>query len=103
MLNYDPDGLPNLDPKAMERARELGLTPVHIICDEPGAQVDDDDAVSFFGFVAFMPRQGEVVELDDGKKCRVKHVIHRTVTAKAFDGVMLVPNILAVRIDNLNE
>lgn len=103
MLNYDPDGAPSIDPVAVSEARKLGLTPVHIICDEPEAEVGDDGAVSFFGFVTFVPRKGELIELEDGKLCRVKDVIHKAVAAKEFDAVVLMPNIYAVRVENLNE
>lgn len=96
MLNYDPDGIPDVDSDAIQRAQEYGMRPIHVTCDEPNAKVGDLGCVSFLAFVHFVPRTGETITLEDGTVCRV-HNVHFKVTD--IDGFKsLIPNIDALRV-----
>ena len=102
MLNYDPDAKPQLPEGLLERAAELRLQVVQIICDEPNAQVGDQQGVSFYAAVPCVPRVGERIGLEDGTSCDVKRVYHKVVTVRNHNGnadfITLSPNVYAVRI-----
>ena len=103
MANYDCTKGEPINLEAADEARRFGLNPISVHCDEPGAQVGDDVGVSFFAFVHFTPRIGEVIQIEGGTMCRVKEVIHRTVASEAFDGVTMIPTIFAVRVEIPDE
>ena len=96
MINYDPNGVPEVDFETFELAEKQGLKPMLIVCDEPGAKVGDVGGVSFVAFSHFVPRVGERIQLEDGKTCQVTRVYHRvTRDADAKKLLQLVPNVYA--------
>jgi hypothetical protein len=99
MLNYDPDGTPQMDPTALAEAQSLGLHPIHVICDEPGAKVGDPAGVSFFAFVSFVPRIGERIKLQDGGICEVERVFYKVTPTGKF--ITMFPNVAAIRVKDL--
>ena len=103
MISYDPDEAPNIDPEAHERADAAGLHMIHVVCDEPGAKVGDAAGVSFVSYGHFLPREGEIIKLEDGKRCRVRNILYKL--GRPGDGklLMIVPNVMAVHIDDAND
>ena len=103
MLNYDPDGMAEIDPDVMRRATELGYKAVHVICNEPGAKVGDPTGVSFIAFVDFLPRIGDRIKLEDRTVCEVQRVYFGT--ARSADGkiLTLVPNVSAIRVPKSDQ
>lgn len=97
-INYDPDQIPALDAETMSEGLQNGLTPVNIICDEPGAKAQDQNGVSFAAFLNFLPRSGERIVLQDGTTCEVRRIYHRVVKRPGSDLIVLVPTILATRL-----
>jgi hypothetical protein len=73
---------------------------------EPGNQADEEldeppPCVSFYMFVNFLPRLGDTLWLEDGKRCQVKEVIHKLVTV---DGMVFVQNVVGAQmIQNEND
>lgn len=98
MINYDPDKAAELDEETLEEGLRLGLTPVHIICDEANAKVGDPVGVSFYAFVEFVPRIGERIKLEDGTSCQVVMVIHKVSRAPDLKPIRLIPNVVAKRL-----
>ena len=96
MLNYDPNEKPIVPPEILALAKREGLHPINVICEEPGAKVGDHTGVSFIGFVEFVPRIGDEIQLDDGGYCRVKRVVFKITGDSELR--MLVPNVAAVRV-----
>lgn len=93
-LNYDADKRTVLSEAMQRAAMESRLAIVHFICAEPNAKVDDPTGVSFFALTPSVPRVGERIELQDGKKCDVRAVLYKVVS----DGevIQLVANVVAV-------
>jgi len=58
----------------------MGMHVVTIICEEPGARVGDYTGVSFLAVLPFVPRIGEDILLQDGKRCKVGRVVHKIFT-----------------------
>lgn len=98
MANYDPDTKASVDPRQAEEARQFGLQPVNVICDEPGAKVGDHTGVSFIAFVPSVPSQGDRIVLEDRTACDVVRVIWKVSRPPGEALVMLVPNVIAVRV-----
>jgi hypothetical protein len=98
MFHHDPASVYKLDPEALARARHLGLHPIHIICDEPGAKPGEHTAVTFLAFVAFVPQVGEIIKLEDGKSCQVHKVVHKQLKDHASGLISLTPNVHAVQV-----
>jgi hypothetical protein len=73
-ISYDSDKTPHLDPEMSRIARKLGMFPINVICNEPDAQPGDHTGVSFFAFVDVVPRIGERIVLQDGKKITVTNI-----------------------------
>ena len=103
LLNYDPDSKPVLTPNALTLAKENGLHPVCVICDEKGARVGDATGLSFTAVTSFVPRVGDRIVLERGEQCRVENVYFRVVTSRDANGkadaVMLVPTVHAKRMN----
>ena len=92
MKSCDPsDG----DSRIFIQGEELGLSPINVVCERPGAKVGDESGDSFTAFVKFIPRVGETIQLDDGTRCVVQRVIYKPVMVQQVR--TLVPNIVAVR------
>ena len=104
LINYDPDRTPNITNKMMEDAKQSGLHPVAIICDELGSKVGDEGGVSFAALVSFIPRQGDRIILEDKRTCEVKRVYYNIVSKKSVEGkaesIMLIPNVTAYIIND---
>ena len=66
-LHRDPIGTAKKTPWMEQPAAELGLSLIHVICehDDPDA---DDDVLSFWAAVKFVPRIGEELILQDGRR-----------------------------------
>ncbi len=99
LINYDPDGIPILTDDILEEAEQLRLHPVLVLCDEPGARVGTLTGVSFVALVAFIPRHGDRIVLEDGRTCEVNRVYYKVTTRKnareKAKSVLLVPNVTA--------
>lgn len=98
MVNYDADGVPNLDAQAAAEAKSFGLQTILVVCDEPGAKVGDTGAVSFYSFSESLPRAGERITLEDGTLCQVRTIYWKLSRPPGSRFTMLVPNVFAVRI-----
>ncbi len=85
----------------LEEATRLRMHLVNIVCDD--GPEDDAASMSFLAIVSSIPRIGEIVELQDDKRCKVYNVLHRAVPRKGGDGkiiaVMLVPTVAARQIN----
>ncbi len=81
-FNYDPEALTPMPEGLMEQAEKEGLRVVHINCDEPGAKREDQVGVGFWTAIVFLPRIGELIELEDGGKFRVVKVTHIVTTVE---------------------
>jgi len=95
MISRDPDKTPDIDPEAVAEALKQGLHPIAVICDEPGAKVGDPVGVQFIAFVAFMPRIGEEIRLQDGKTCQVTRIVYK-VTRLFGNSIFMMPNVRAI-------
>lgn len=102
MIEYDPDKKPEMSEEGWRTARENGLHPVQLICEEPNAKVGDHTGVTCLVLVSFVPRVGERVYLEDKTVCEVDFVRHSFVTVRDHDGtakyVMLVPIVHATMV-----
>jgi hypothetical protein len=97
-ISYDPSKSPDWDPKAMQLARQIGMIPFDVTCNEPDAKPDDHTGVQFNVFAYAVPRIGELITLQDGTVARVTDVIHKV--AKPPDGpfTALMAHVIACRI-----
>ena len=95
-LNYDPHDVPDIPADLIDQAKRNGLHIIHILCDEPGSQVGDQTSVTFLAAVAFVPRVGDFIRLEDGGSCQVDKVIHVVTTKGEYKG--LGTNVYALRI-----
>jgi len=98
MISYDPDKVPSLDKEAMAEGLKDGRRLINIICDDPGAKVGDASGVSFYIFSEFLPRTGEVIQLEDKTFCQVHSVRWKVWRVPGSKATMMSPNIYAVRI-----
>jgi hypothetical protein len=89
-LNYDPDGIPEFNQEEANRAKELGLIMVCIICDE---RESDGVPVSFIAYVSVIPRLG------DGSICKVTLINHKIMQKSVFGINSLMPNVYAVKVN----
>lgn len=95
-INYDPDGTPELSTEMLQAAQDAGMGVVHVICDEPDAQLGDATGVSFWTMAAFLPRQGDRLHLQNGTVCEVKRTHFKVANREGL--MLLVPNVGAVRM-----
>jgi hypothetical protein len=98
-INYDPDGVPEIDQSIIADARAMGMQIVQVCCDEPEAKVGDTGAVSFFAVTPFLPQIGERLILEDENICQVIHVYHKVYT-RPGGMVRLIPTVDAVLLKN---
>ncbi|MDP1660715.1 MAG: hypothetical protein Q8L55_02265 [Phycisphaerales bacterium] len=98
--NYDPDGAAEISKAQLEAARALRLRVVNLMCDLPNAKVGDFGAVSALVLMPFLPRVGEQIQLQNGKRCTVTKVIWGIVDQAEPDGettfTIATPNVYAV-------
>lgn len=101
MVSYDPDEIPDVSQKAWNEAVAVGLKPVHVICDEPGAVPGDVGGVSFIAFCDFVPRTGDRVTLEDDTVCEVVRIHYKVATSSSGSGMKrMTTNVYAVRVSN---
>lgn len=75
-INYDPDHRPHISQEIREDALKLGLFPVQILCDDPDSVEGDALGVSFVAFVNAIPREGDLIALEDQTVCKVTRITH---------------------------
>lgn len=101
MIEYDSDKTPELSDEALRYAKQNGLEPIQVICDEQNATVGDESGLTFCALVKFLPRKGDKLLLEDKSICLVDEVTHKLVTARRSDGkarlVELYPIVYAIR------
>ncbi len=92
-LSRDPDETPQADPAKDEEARLAGLKRIQIVCDTLDDEPDDPDTppISFYAYTDFIPRKGEIVILQDGKRVQVQDVYHRIGTVGKSKLTALIP------------
>ncbi|MHC4432785.1 MAG: hypothetical protein ACYTBS_13170 [Planctomycetota bacterium] len=99
LINYDSDGKPILTDQMLADAKEFGLHPIVVICDEQGAQVGDQCGASFAALVSFIPRQGGQITFEDNRTCEVQRVYYTVVSMNNADSkaesIVLIPNVAA--------
>jgi hypothetical protein len=104
LINYDPDGKPEITREMTQLATALRMHIVHVICDEPPGEEGEEGeegwaGVSFAAVMPFLPCVGHEIRLEDGKTCRVERVIYRVFTR---DGCVCAnPNVYAVLLSPL--
>jgi hypothetical protein len=103
LVNHDPDGKPTVTEAMARRAKESGFHIINVICDEPGAKVGDPGGISFLAIVPFIPRKGEFIVLDKGRRCAVDRIEFRVIKFKddegGMDSISLFPNVIAVLME----
>ena len=95
MINYDPEGKPEISDEALRQARTYGMHVFQVWCDEPKDKRNDDTGVNFLTIGPFLPRVGEILTLQDGTDCVVKRAVHKV--GKMGNSPALYPIIYAVR------
>jgi hypothetical protein len=65
----------------------------------PESKKGDPGSVSFYCFVQYIPRIGELITLDDGAVCRVDGVHHKLIHRESNPKFMrLIPAVSAIRV-----
>ena len=82
-IDRNPDEPPKVDSAKDEVARAAGLKRIQIIIDTPEGEPDDPDTppITFYAYTDTVPRQGEILLLQDGKQAKVEDVYHRIANA----------------------
>ncbi len=96
-INRDPDEITPLDPEQLKEAAQFGLRPIHVICGDPS----DPGYVAFFAYVHFVPRAGELIDLDGGV-CRVASISYK-VPKHPGGHIQFIPNVYAIRVGKGQE
>jgi hypothetical protein len=96
-ISRNPDETPKADPKQDDEAFIVGLRRIQIIIETPEDQPDDPDTppISAYVYAYFIPRKGEVLILDDGKKAEVKDVYQKIGTVGKSKMKALIPIVYA--------
>jgi hypothetical protein len=78
-ISRNPDDRPQIDPAKDEEARKVGLKRIQLICDTPEDEPDDPETppVTVIAYSDFIPRKGETIVLQDGKRVLVQDVFYR--------------------------
>jgi hypothetical protein len=99
LINYDSDGKPILTDQMLADAKEFGLHPTVVVCDEQRAQVGDHCGASFAALVSFIPRKGDRITFEDNRTCEVQRVYYTVVSKNHADSkaasIVLIPNVAA--------
>jgi hypothetical protein len=95
-INRDPNGVPEMPPGMMLRAREYGCHVVHVICDPDGPPDEAWDGASFFAMTAFLPRPDDKIMVAGGKVVQVRRVFFNIIPGP--DGQMLAPTVYAIEV-----
>jgi hypothetical protein len=96
-IGRNPDEPPKVDSAKDEEAKAAGLKRIQIIIDTPEDKPDDPDSPpsSFYAYTDMVPRQGEILLLQDGKQAKVKDVYHGIGNAGKTWFTTLVPIVYA--------
>lgn len=107
MLNRNPNEPSLAHPELCAAIRRQGLLPVNLICATPSSGDDEAESLSIFLGCNFVPRPGELIEIQDGKRFQVATVIHKVATIGTLaEGLTLfgmVANISCVPADKNEE
>ncbi len=95
--NRNPDGTPEPDKGQDAEAFTVGLRRLLINIDTQENQPDDPDTppISTYVYAYFIPRKGEILILEDGKKAEVKEVYQRIGTVGKSKMKSLIPFVYA--------
>jgi hypothetical protein len=104
MINYYPDRGPKITSDFVKAAKQLNVQIAHIVCDPPNAKPDDPGGVSFLAITPYLPRAGDHVRLEDGRRCEVKNVTFQVCVERDDEGkasaIVLMPNVTAILLGN---
>ncbi len=92
LINKDPDSAAEVTPEQIALCQKCGFQIAQIVLSD-----DDDNLLSFAAALAFIPRTGESIKIEDGKLCKVLGVNYKVATIN-LDGVKikyLGPNVYA--------
>ena len=100
MIEYGPDKMPEIPSELVQTALALRMQVITVFCTKKELIRDDPGSVSFVAMVSSIPRIGEVLTLEDGRRCLVKLVnwdvrVGHGETGKA-KLITLAPTVLAV-------
>jgi hypothetical protein len=103
-VSRNPDETPQADPAQDEEARLAGLKRIQIVCDTPDDEPDDADTppISFYAYTDFIPRKGEILILQDGKRVQVQDLYYRIGTVGRSKLMALIPFVYAT-LDQTGE
>jgi len=91
--SYEPEEPTRITPELLARAKELNCHIVQIHCDPSDIVQGDPRGISFLSLSGFLPRAGELITLEDGKKCKVNSVSYRVASVGS---PMLLADVYAV-------
>jgi hypothetical protein len=96
-IGRNPDEPPKVDSAKDEEARAAGLKRIQIIIDTPEGEPDDPNTppITFYAYADTVPRQGEILLLQDGKQAKVQDVYRRIGNAGKTRFTTLVPIVYA--------
>src|SRR5262249_17810947 len=80
------------------QAMRLGLRPIFLFCDDPGAGVAGPTGDKAVVFVDSIPRIGEWVVLPDGTRWQVDMVLHHVEDYPQHDFLTTVTSVVARRL-----
>jgi hypothetical protein len=97
-IQRNPDGPPEFDEGKHREARAAGLKRVQIVCHTPEDEPDDPDTprITFYAYTEFIPRQGEFLTLQDGKRVQVRGVDYTIGTVGKTKFTLLLPVVYAI-------
>ncbi len=76
-VSYDPKKVPIISPALSDYADDEGLQTVYVICNPIGATPENPgEGVSFHAATQWLPRQGELLQLENGTQVTVARVLH---------------------------
>jgi hypothetical protein len=98
MLEYDPDIIPEEPSEELKRkAESLGCHMVQVVCLDPDRE--QGVPVTFYAMISVMPRAGDLIELENGRVCKVVLAQFTTIpernAAGKLESVYLCPVIVA--------
>src|SRR5579859_3357440 len=96
-IGRNPDEPPQADPAKDEAAKISGLKRIQFVCDTPDDEPDDPDTppITFYAYTDFIPRKGEILILQDGKRVRVQDVYYRIGAVGTVKLTALIPVVYA--------
>jgi hypothetical protein len=98
MLEYDPDNIPEEPSEELKRkAESLGCHMVQVVCLDPDQE--QGVSVTFYAMISVMPRADDLIELENGRVCKVVLAQFKTIpqrnAAGKLESVYLCPIIVA--------